>query len=71
MRFSTIFTMLFCPNIAHEQTAHNLDYVSLLVACRSLLFFLLSAIAPKMKVGSRAKSDWAISKSDAPSTEIQ
>ena len=32
MRFSTIFTALFCPYIAHEQTAQNLDYVSLLVA---------------------------------------
>ena len=32
MRFSTIFTELFNPYIAHERTAHNLDYVSLLVA---------------------------------------
>ena len=32
MRFSTIFTALFYPYIAHEQTAHNLDFVSLLVA---------------------------------------
>ena len=37
-------------------------------ACRSLLLFLLSAIAPKIKVRSRAKSNWAISKSDAPSS---
>ena len=36
---------------------------------RSSLFFLLSAIAPKMQVRSRAKSDWAISKSDVPSSE--
>ena len=32
MRFSTILTALFCPYIAHERTAHNLDYVSSLVA---------------------------------------
>ena len=32
MRFSTIFTALFCPYIAHERTTHNLDYVSSLVA---------------------------------------
>ena len=53
MRFSTIFTALFCPYIAHELTAQNLDFVRLLVA----LFFLLSAIALKIKVRSRAKSD--------------
>jgi hypothetical protein len=47
IRFSTIFTALFYPYIAHEQTAHNLDFVS-------LLLFLLSAIAPKIKVRSRA-----------------
>ena len=32
MRFSTIFTALFYPHIAHEQTAQNLDFVSSLVA---------------------------------------
>ena len=32
MRFSTIFTALFYPYIAHEQTAQNLDFVSSLVA---------------------------------------
>ena len=56
MRFSTIFTALFCPYIAHERTTQNLDYVSSIVALRSSLFFLLSAIAPKTKVCSRAKS---------------
>ena len=30
--FSTSFTALFCPYIAHERTAQNLDYVSWLVA---------------------------------------
>ena len=35
MRFSTIFTALFCPYIALERTAQNLDYVSSLVALRS------------------------------------
>ena len=30
--FSTILTALFCPYIAHEGTAHNLDYVNSLVA---------------------------------------
>ena len=50
MHFSTIFTVLFYPYIARERTAQNLDFVSLLIACRSSLFFLLSAIAPKMKV---------------------
>ena len=35
--------------------------------CTSL-FLLRSAIAPKMKVRSREKSDWAISKSDVPSS---
>ena len=32
MRFSTIFTALFCPYIAHEPTAQNLDFVNLLIA---------------------------------------
>ena len=32
MRFSTIFTALFYPYIAHERTAQNLDFVSLLFA---------------------------------------
>ena len=57
MHFSTIFTALFCPYIAHEQTAQNLDFVSSLVARRSPLLFLLSAIAPKIKVRSRVKSN--------------
>ena len=35
-------------------------------AHRSSHFFLLSAITPKIKVCSRAMSDWAISKSDVP-----
>ena len=30
--FLTILTAVFCPYIAHERTAHNLDYVSSLVA---------------------------------------
>ena len=38
MRFSTIFTALFFPYIAHEQTAQNWDFVSLLIALRSILF---------------------------------
>ena len=32
MRFSTIFTALFYPYMAHEWTAQNLDFVSSLVA---------------------------------------
>ena len=39
MRFSTIFTTLFCPYIAHERTAQNLDYVSSLVALRSFSYW--------------------------------
>ena len=38
-------------------------------ARRYLLFFLLSAIAPKMQVCSRAKSDWAISKTMRPALQ--
>ena len=53
MRFSTIFTVLFFPYIAHERTAQNL-----ILSVRSSLFLLLSAIAPKMQVRSRAKSDF-------------
>ena len=49
MCFSTIFTALFFPDITHEQTAQNLILSILRVA-----FFLLSAIAPKIKVRSRA-----------------
>ena len=52
MHFSTIFTALFFPYIPHERTAQNLDFVSSLVD-----LFLLSTIAPKIKVRSRAKSD--------------
>ena len=32
MRFSTIFTALFYPYIAHERTAQNLDFVISLFA---------------------------------------
>ena len=32
MRFSTIFTALFYPYLAHERTAQILDFVSSLVA---------------------------------------
>ena len=39
MLFSTIFTVLFCPYIAHERTAHNLDYVSLLVTLPSFSYW--------------------------------
>ena len=53
MRFSTIFTVLFFPYITHEQTTQNLDFVSSLVALRSLLFFLLITIAPKMHFKER------------------
>jgi len=35
IHFSTIFTALFYPYIAHERTAQNLDFVSLLAALRS------------------------------------
>ena len=54
MPFSTIFTTLFYPFIAHERTAKNL--IRQFAHCASL--FLLSAIAPKIKVRSRAKSDF-------------
>ena len=47
--FSTIFTALFFPYIPHERFAQNL-----ILSVRSSLFFLLSAIAPKMQVRSRA-----------------
>ncbi len=38
MRFSTIFTALFCSYLAHERTAQNLDFVSSLVALRSFSY---------------------------------
>jgi len=60
MCFSTIFTALFYPYIAHEQTTQNLK-----LSFRLLLFLLLSAIAPNIKVRSRARE---ISKSDVPSS---
>ena len=62
-RFSTIFTALFYPYIAHERTLRIW-----IMSVRSSLFFSLSAIAHKIMVRSRAKSDRAISKSDAPSS---
>ena len=55
MCFSSNFTALFCPYIPHKQTAQNF-----ILSVRSSIFFLLSAIAPKIKVCSRAKSDWAM-----------
>jgi len=58
MPFLTILTALFCPYIAHEQTTHNLDYVSSLIA-----LCLTECHPPKMKVRSRA-----ISKSDVPNS---
>jgi len=51
MPFSSIFTALFFPYIAHQRTAQIL----ILSVCSSLFFFL-SAIAPKMQVRSWAKS---------------
>jgi len=67
MPISTIFTALFYPYIARERTAQNL--ISSVRSERSALCSR-SAIAPKMKVHSRAKSDLAISKSDVPSSDI-
>ena len=55
MPISTIFTALFYPYIARERTAQN--FISSVRSERSALFSM-SAIAPKMKVRSRAKSDF-------------
>jgi len=52
MPFSTILTALFYPYIAYEQTAQNFDFCQF-AHCASL-FTSRSAIAPKMKVRSRA-----------------
>ena len=66
MHFSTIFTLFsYYPSWANRSEFGFSHF-----ARHSLLFFLLSAIAPKTKVRSRAKSDWAISKSDVPSSAL-
>ena len=50
--FNHFYGLIFYPYIAHEETAQNLD-----LSVRLSLFFLLSDIAPKIKVCSRVKSD--------------
>ena len=52
----------------YRSWANNSDFGFYQFTRRSLLFFLLSTIAPKIMVRSRAKSDWAVSKSDLPSS---
>jgi len=72
MRFSPIFTVQSLKSLF--ELLRSLLLILLMsgplkiwfcqfARCASL-FFLRSAIAPKIKVRSRAKSDWAISKSD-------
>ena len=76
MHFSTIFTVRSLKSLF--ELLRSLLFISLMsgplkiwfcqfARCASL-FFLRSAIALKIKVFSRAKSDWAISKSDVPSS---
>ena len=65
MRFSTIFLRSFILISLMSEPLR----ISILSVRLSLLF-LLSTIAPKIKVRSRAKTDWAISKSDAPSSAV-
>jgi len=77
MRFSTIFTVRSLKSLF--ELLRSLLLKSLKsgplrarfcqFAQSAPLFASRSAIAPKMKVRSRAKSDWAISKSDMPSSE--
>ena len=70
MPISTIFMALFYPYIAQERTAQSaiLSVRSERFAQSASLFVSRSAIAVKIKVRSRAKSERAISKSDVPSS---
>ena len=52
MRFSTIFTALFFPYIAHEQTAQNL-----ILPVRSLLFALFLIERHRSQNQSSLKSE--------------
>ena len=54
MRFSTIFTALFNPYFAHEQTAHNLDFVSSLVALRSYSYW--APLLPKLRFAQERRA---------------
>ena len=63
MPFSTIWTALFYPYIAHERTAQNL-----ILSVRSVPFALCLKERHRSQNGGSLKSDWAISKSDVPSS---
>ena len=52
----------------YRSWANRSEFAFCQFARHSSLLFILSAIAPKIKVRSRAKSDWAIWKSDVPSS---
>ena len=64
MPFSTIFTALFYPYIPHERTAQNL-----ILSVRSLRFSLFFKERHRSQNQGSLKSDWAISKSDVPSSD--
>ena len=54
MRFSTIFTALFYPYIAHEQTAQNLDFVSSLVTICSYSYW--APLLPKLRFAQEQRA---------------
>ena len=65
MPISTIFTALFYPYIAQEQTAQ-----SKILSVRSERFALCLKERHRSQNQSSLKSDWAISKSNVPSSEL-
>ena len=66
-----VFNHFYCALFSlYRSWANRSEFGFCRFARSSWLFFLLSAITPKIKVRSRAKSDWAISKSDVTSSVI-
>ena len=57
MRFSTIFSALFNPYIAHERTAHYLDFISSLVTLCSYSYWAPSL--PKLRFAQEQRAiEW-------------
>ena len=66
---SCVFHPFYCALLSlYHSWANRSEFGFCQFACRSLLFFLNCSFAPEIKVRSRAKSDWAISKSNVPSS---
>ena len=67
-RFSTIFTALFYPYIAHERTAQNLDFVSSLIALRSFSYW--ASLLPKSRFAQERRAIERFQRAMCPALQL-